>query len=95
LSTLSGIVRDRKSGAPIANVLVTEMSQTSAERSAVTDAEGRYTIPDVPAGAFTLRFVNGGFEPAARGGIALGGDQVLRFDVEMLPVGFRSVDGTD
>jgi hypothetical protein len=95
LTTLTGIVRDKKTQAPVASVLVTAMfPQSPGERSAVTDGEGSYTIPDIPAGDFTLRFENGGFQPVTRGGVALGGNQVLRFDVELLPVPFRSDGGS-
>jgi len=59
-ATLSGVVTDRATGDPIAGVSVrldaATSSGASATGSAVTDAEGRYSLPGVPEAPSSVRF---------------------------------------
>lgn len=57
--TLRGVVRDA-GGQPVAKATV----ETEGQRSAVTDAAGRFAL-DVPAGTYTLTVTRNGFQSAA------------------------------
>jgi iron complex outermembrane recepter protein len=59
---ISGLVTDSL-GAPIPEVRVTIIE---ANRSTVTDAEGGYLVPDLPAGTFGVSFAAIGFAPTVR-----------------------------
>ena len=59
---LSGRVTDSL-GAPIAEVRVTVIE---ANRSTVSDAEGQYLVPELPAGTFGVSFAAIGFAPIVR-----------------------------
>jgi len=60
-ASISGVVTD-PSGAVIPKALVNVTStQTGAKRSDVSDAQGRYTIPQLPPGTYTLNGQAAGF----------------------------------
>jgi subtilisin family serine protease len=61
--TVSGAVRDERSGAPLAGAWV---GLTGTSRSVRTDANGHYTFPLVPYGARTLLFRRTGYQSASR-----------------------------
>ncbi len=58
--TLSGVVTDRETGAPIVGARVSldaaTVSGASASGTATTDADGNYSLAGVPASAFSVRF---------------------------------------
>jgi iron complex outermembrane receptor protein len=62
-ATLAGRVVDAASQAPVAGV---EVRVAGAPRVALTDADGRFELGDVPAGEATVSFVRIGYEPAKR-----------------------------
>jgi Carboxypeptidase regulatory-like domain/TonB-dependent Receptor Plug Domain len=62
LTSVSGTIHD-PSGAVIANAKVTITNQASrAERKAITNSSGAYSIPSVPAGTYTLIVEAAGFK---------------------------------
>lgn len=58
--TLSGVVTDASTGAPIANATVTTQPPTVG---ASTNAQGAYTIPNVAAGNYTVMVSRTGYTP--------------------------------
>ncbi|HVI08379.1 MAG TPA: TonB-dependent receptor [Candidatus Binatia bacterium] len=75
-----GTVRDA-SGAVIPRVSVTvRNSATNALRQTVTNENGEYAVPQLPAAAYTLLFEHVGFRQAALSAIKLDVDQVMRID---------------
>jgi carboxypeptidase family protein len=84
--TLVGVVVDSATKAPIPDVLVAATSPSlQGEQVAVTDATGTYRIPQLPPGAYLVRFEKETYRPFTRGEIALDADRTLRLNVELLP----------
>ncbi|MBV8831732.1 MAG: carboxypeptidase regulatory-like domain-containing protein [Acidobacteriaceae bacterium] len=61
LGSIAGFVRD-PSGATIPNAKITIHNQTGLERTAASDASGRYTITNVPPGLYTMTADAPGFK---------------------------------
>jgi iron complex outermembrane recepter protein len=77
-ATVSGVVRD-STGSVVPGAMVTLINAaTRAERSAVSDADGRYQIGAVPAGRYEVRAVFPGFRTEMRT-IEVGSDLVVEF----------------
>lgn len=53
-----GRIVDKSTGAPIGGALV---EIVKAERAAISDRDGRYILPDAPAGRYTIRVIRMGF----------------------------------
>ena len=65
--TISGTVLDQSAKAiPEAVVELSARELGEATRSTRTDAEGKFTVPDLPAGAYTIRVLAPGFAVATR-----------------------------
>lgn len=62
LQTVYGIVTDAESKKPLAGVLVVNIDSTAL--NAYTDEDGHYSIPNVPVGRRSFRFVLLGYEEA-------------------------------
>jgi carboxypeptidase family protein/Big-like domain-containing protein len=60
--TLTGTVTDATNGNALPNVNARIVDGPDANRSAVTDSNGRFTIADVAAGSFTLQFTRSDYE---------------------------------
>ena len=85
-SVLTGIVVDTSTRAPVADVVVTATSPSlQGEQVVVTDASGLYRVPQLPPGAYTLRFEKETYRPYSRTGIEVQADRTLRLNVELLP----------
>src|ERR1044072_3141073 len=82
---ISGTVTDA-SGAvvPGANVTVTN-SATNLVRTATTDAEGFYTVTNLPVGTYVIAAENQGFKRAEQRGVSLAADARLTVDMELEP----------
>ena len=70
-ASIAGTVRD-SSGSVLPGVTVTAtQTATSLERATVSDAEGRYTIANLPVGPYKLEFMLSGFRTSVQTGIVL------------------------
>jgi len=91
-SPATGTVRGRvtdASGAIVAGASITIVNvSTGITRTARTDAQGVYTIADVPlTGAYKLSAAREGFATQEKGPFSLGGSQTATFDVSLAPAG--------
>ena len=79
-SAISGTARDSTGSLlPGATVTATNAA-TRAERSAVTDSEGRYRLTGLPAGSYEIRVALGGFRTEVRT-VELNADTVADFSL--------------
>ena len=78
---VAGTIRDGESGAPLSGAVV---SLTDADRSVVTDAEGRYRLEATDAGPQHLSVKRIGYEPRTVHAL-VPGDGVLRLDLSLSP----------
>ena len=83
-ATLAGVVKDT-SGAVLPGVTVEAASDVLIEktRTGVTDGTGRYQIPDLRPGTYTVTFTLTGFASIKREGIILTGTGVISADAEL------------
>jgi hypothetical protein len=79
---VAGTIRDGESGAPLSGAVVT---LTDADRSAVTDAEGRYRLQATDAGPQHLSVKRIGYEPRTVHAL-VPGDGVLNLDLSLHPL---------
>jgi hypothetical protein len=86
---IAGTVVSADTKKPQEDVVVTATSPgLQGEQIVVTDAQGRYRIPQLPPGTYTLRFDKESFRPFSRGNLQLHADRPLRVDVELLMEAF-------
>ena len=85
-ASISGTVTDTSGAAMAAAVVKVTNTGTMISRSTLTDAQGRYRIPDLAIGDYNVEAEKPGFETVLRKGVALtvGADPVI--DAQ-LPVG--------
>lgn len=84
-STFIGTVRHTPQNLPLADVVVTATSPNlHGELMVSTDAHGRYRLPELPPGKYTLKFEKEGFQVYTRLAIPLGLDQTLRINAKLL-----------
>src|SRR5258705_8768884 len=77
---LTGIITDDNS-ALIAGAQITLTNvDTSVTRTAVTNADGYYSITFVPPGNYQLRVLADGFKPVTRNKVSIYVDQAARID---------------
>jgi hypothetical protein len=83
-ATLAGVVRDT-SGAILPGVTVEASSPALIEkvRVATTDGAGRYAIPDLRPGPYTVTFKLAGFGTVVRENVELRGTAVVSADAEL------------
>jgi hypothetical protein len=87
-----GTVISAESKQPVGDVVVTATSPNlQGEQVVVTDAEGRYRLPQLPPGVYTLRFDKESLKPLSRSELQLRLDRTIRVDVELLPESFSEV----
>ena len=82
---LAGTVTDRSGGVlPGATVTVVNAA-TNVSRTVPTDTGGRYSVPALPPGTYTIRVELPGFSPRTRAGVelALGRSVVMDFTLEI------------
>jgi Carboxypeptidase regulatory-like domain len=77
--TISGIVSDTSSGAPIANVRVTAASP-SGTRSAVTNGSGFYSLQQLIPDTYSVSFQAQGYEASSVPGVVVQQDLTTRLD---------------
>ncbi len=83
-ASLAGLVQD-SSGAVLPGVTVEAASPALIEkvRTTTTDANGRYSIPDLRPGAYTVTFTLAGFSTFKREGVELTGTAVVTINADM------------
>ncbi|MDX2014678.1 MAG: TonB-dependent receptor [Myxococcaceae bacterium] len=87
-ATLTGVVTDVVSGAPVPEVVVTVSSAALDQpRTTKTDADGFYRLTQLPPGAYRLNFQKPSFRPLTRGEAVLRLDTTLRLSVQLHPDG--------
>jgi len=81
--TILGTVTD-STGAVIAGAKVTVTNvDTGLSRTAISDASGEYTAPQVPTGNYTVLAEMSGFKATALSNVQVGVDQRVRIDVTL------------
>ncbi|QYO66260.1 carboxypeptidase regulatory-like domain-containing protein [Leptolyngbya sp. 7M] len=83
--TLSGIITD-PNNAVLPGAIVTVIHPDSGTvRTATTDRSGRFVMPNLRPGSYTIRVVAaGGFEPvSSSGALAIGAGQTVTFDASL------------
>jgi len=79
--SVTGRVQDASGAAiPGANVSITS-SETNLLREIVTDQEGGYDFPTVPAGTYTLKVSKTGFKSVSKAGVVVTLNNVTRVDL--------------
>ena len=92
-SVIIGTVIDTETKKPLQDVVITATSPSlQGEQTVVSDANGNYRIPQLPAGTYTLRFERESFKPVARPELQLLLNRTIRVNVEMLPESFSSTE---
>ena len=78
--TITGKVSDKKTGhaLPFANVAV-----PAAQKGALTDSEGRFTIPGVPVGTYELKVQFLGYKPETVPGVVVAAGKPSNVDVKL------------
>lgn len=80
----TGVVKDAKTGKPVAGVLVVATSHAiQGEESVETDARGLYRLPNLPPGVYNLQFFAMGYDEARRTSVAVGSDARIRVDARL------------
>ncbi len=82
-----GIVRDTTGGVLPGVTIVLTNTETGVERNSVTNEVGRYRIPAVPAGSYTLTVSLDGFATVQRSGLSLEVGQVSTVDITLPTAG--------
>jgi hypothetical protein len=81
--TLSGTIND-PSGAAIPGATVKVVSiETSAERTATSNDDGFYTVPQLPPGNYRITVTQSGFKSSQIAELALGAGQTREVDVSL------------
>lgn len=82
-TTLNGIVTDA-SGAAIANARVTATnSATQAQREAITNHDGLYVLPDLPAGHYAVQIEGSGFASKKYADLAMEAGRITTLDAQL------------
>lgn len=85
-SVIIGTIVNAETRHKLPDVVVTATSPSlQGEQTVVTDSDGGYRIPQLPAGIYTLRMEADGYKPYTRGNVALQENQTIRVNAELLP----------
>ncbi len=87
---ISGIVKDDQGGVLIHATIVAVHQATGRRVERITDEAGRFFLPDLPVGQYTLTVQVSGFKPFVQGGVTLNVGQKLE-----LPITLRLGELTD
>ncbi|HEX8433326.1 MAG TPA: carboxypeptidase-like regulatory domain-containing protein, partial [Longimicrobium sp.] len=86
-ATVSGVVMDSLAGAPLsgATVQLVSSARTTAARTTLSDATGRFTFAEVPDGRYVIGFLHPtldalGVEPIARA-VTVAGEREVSVDL--------------
>src|SRR5262249_40141109 len=91
-ATISGTATDSSGAVLVGAKIVVKNLGTGITQSAITDSQGRYSMPDLPVGEYEVRASATGFQTVVRTGITLtvGGQPVADFT---LPTGGQPETG--
>ena len=93
--TIEGIVKDGKTGNPLAGAAVRVVNSTLG---ATTDLDGKYSIPNVNPGIYSLRVSLTNYSQKVVPGVAVAGKETTSMDVALDPVanegGLQHIDDT-
>src|SRR5215470_6210851 len=70
-ATISGTVADSSGAVLVGAKIEVKNLGTGITQSAITDSQGRYSIPDLPVGEYEVRASAAGFQTVVRTGITL------------------------
>ena len=84
-ASISGRVLDASGAAVPSASVVVKNTGTSATQTAVSDDQGRYTVPDLPIGSYQIEVSKPGFQNSVRTGITLsvGSSAVIDFPLSV------------
>jgi hypothetical protein len=86
---IEGVVRAQGDGAAVAGTTVRAFNAgTGYERTVVSDAAGRYTMPLLPPGEYVVMAEAAGFATMSQAGLALRAGQVLTVEFAMSTAAF-------
>src|SRR4030095_6355819 len=83
-SGIVGQVTDATRGALPGATVTVPNAGTNARRSAVTDSEGRFTIPNLPPATYTIRVELSGFQAAELKDVTLRNGEIARHTVVLV-----------
>lgn len=93
-SGVTGVVRT-EGGAPMPSVRVTATNRaTGLQRSAATDANGHYTIADLPPGSYTVAATSVGYRMTAQRDISVQSLTTVDLGLERLPTTLNTITVT-
>jgi hypothetical protein len=82
-ASLSGQVTDQSGAVVPAAIVTAKNNETGAERTAVSNAAGRYEVLALPVGLYEIRVAKQGFQEGIRSGIHLAVGQEASVDIEL------------
>ena len=83
---ITGVVTDASTGKPVVGAVVVATSPAvQGEKTAVTDADGAFTISGLPAGSYKLAAQLGSYKPAERSDLVVKADTTLRANLSVVP----------
>ncbi len=86
--TIGGTVVDARTGQPLATV---DIRTAEAEYRTTSDAQGRFTIRDVPPGQYTLTFTRSVYQRLSEN-VRLAGTETKSLTVQLIPDAFQRFD---
>jgi iron complex outermembrane receptor protein len=93
-SGVTGVVRS-ESGAPMTSVRVTATNRaTGYQRTVATDANGRYTIADLPPGSYTVGATAVGYRMASQTDVRVQSQTTVDLALERLPTTLNTITVT-
>jgi len=85
-SSITGVVTDASTGKPVVGAVVVVTSPAlQAEQTAVTEDGGKYTVPGLPAGDYTLSVQFEGYKPFERADLKVKEGTTLRANAAVVP----------
>ena len=85
-SSITGVVTDASTGKPVVGaVVVVTGPAIQAEQTVVTEAGGKFTVPNLPRGDYTLAVQMDGYKPFERADLKLKEATTLRANASVVP----------
>ncbi|QSQ22499.1 TonB-dependent receptor [Pyxidicoccus parkwayensis] len=81
-----GTVKEVETGTPVGDVVVSATSPSlEREQTVVSDMLGKYRIPGLPPGTYTVQFEHEMFRPYSRANVPLKGGHATKLEVSLAP----------